>query len=173
MTTISLAEFCTKDLGIPLTEKEVFQQLGEIILHQYQHELQLKPGAVEVLETLKKKGVPLCLATATRDEYVLPTLEHYNLRDYFEFVQTGQNSGFRKNNPLFYLELAKRSKVSPKELTLVDDAVYALNAAKEAGLNTLAIYDHHSKESWALGEYEKHQPIRHLKEVVEQVGGGR
>ncbi|MDO5714171.1 MAG: HAD family phosphatase [Tissierellia bacterium] len=171
LTTVSLAEYCTNVLKIPLTEEDVFHQLGEIILQQYMYELQLKPGAISVLEGLKDMGIPLCLATATRDEFVLPTLDHLNLRKYFSFVQTGQNSGYRKNNPMFYKVLAKRSSVEPKDLLLVDDAVYALDAAKDAGLQTLAIYDKHSDESWALGEYKKHKAIEHLSQVVEQVGG--
>lgn len=172
LTAMSLtmaANFFREELGINKTVEEITAEIGETILYQYTHTLKLKPGAVQVLEELSKKHIPLSLATATNEEFVLPALEHKGLTDYFNFIQTCDNSGYRKSNPKFYNVLAERSRVRPEELLLVDDAVYALNAAKDAGAQTLAVYDRYSDESWQTGEYRGHSCIRNLGLLMEKV----
>lgn len=173
LTTMSLsmcATYFSEELGIPMTPEEILGEMGAEILRQYTEVLALKPGAKELLDLLKRRDYDMCLATATNEKFVIPALDHFGLRDYFSFIQTCDNSGFRKNHRGFYEVLSKRSNVPPEEVLLVDDAAYALDAASQAGMKTLAFYDENSKEAWEKGLYRGHPGVRTLQEVEKKVG---
>ena len=71
----------------------------------------------------------------------MPALHRFNMDQCFDFIQTCDGVGLEKSDTAFYDALAHRLNASPGEIILVDDAHYALAAAKKAGLYVVAVKD--------------------------------
>lgn len=143
ITTMSLKQssaFFKRELELEESPEEIFNEMGAILLNGYSNNLPLKEGAMEAVEKARRLG-PVVLATATNQELLMPALHRFQLDEAFDFIQTCDGVGIEKSDAAFYYALAERLNASPDEIILVDDAHYALAAAKEAGLYVVAVKD--------------------------------
>ncbi len=102
---------------------------------------QLKPNALDTLKTLQTHGVPMCLLTMTRRDALDTVLEYTGMKPFFVFTETTSGQELTKENPEMFIRTAKRLGVSPAECIVVEDSLYAIKAAKEAGCKVWAIED--------------------------------
>ena len=56
--------------------------------------------------------------------------------------------GAGKRSPLVYHEAAKKLHALPKEIAVYEDALYAVQTAKEAGYYVVAVYDDSTADHW-------------------------
>lgn len=105
----------------------------------------MKPYAVQYLQLLKAKGVPMCIATATGREHVEMLLAGYGLLQYFDFIVTVSEFGKPKAEPELFLDCAMRLGIAPKDCTAFEDALYALRTLAAAGFQTVAVADRFSE----------------------------
>ena len=143
VTTMSLKQssaFFKKVLELDESPEAIFDEMGAILIDGYGKTLPLKEGAMEALEKAHSLG-PVVLATATNEELLMPAVRRFNMEPYFDFIQTCDGVGIEKSDAAFYYTLADRLNRAPDEIILVDDAHYALAAAKEAGLYVVAVKD--------------------------------
>ncbi|KXO16926.1 HAD hydrolase, family IA, variant 3 [Clostridiales bacterium KA00134] len=144
LTTMSIktsADYLRDLYKLDLTSKEIIEEMEKNIVKGYKNEVPLKEGALEVLKALKNQGKKLAIATATNDKYVKIVMDKFKLGDYFDFIATVDNMGILKNDPQFYLKASQKFDLSPKEVTLFDDAPFAIEAALKAGLRVVCMYD--------------------------------
>ena len=64
-------------------------------------------------------------------------LQERKVKRYFQFVKTTQELGLPKTDPGLYEMVLASFELKPDEVLLVDDSTENLNAAREAGLQTL------------------------------------
>ena len=60
---------------------------------------------------------------------------------YFGEIATCDGLNLKKDDPRFFLTCCEMAGFDPKETVLIDDAYFAIVAAKEAGLTTICMYD--------------------------------
>lgn len=120
---------------------ELAARFSKTLEMNYGERLALKPHVREVLDTLKARGIPMAVASST-DAYLLEMcLERLGLCDYFQFVQTVDNSGFSKNSDEYFQRACDQLGCAPKDVLFFDDALYALERAKKNGLRIVAVQD--------------------------------
>ena len=102
---------------------------------------QLKPNALDTLKTLQTHGVPMCLLTMTRRDALDTVLEYTGMKPFFVFTESTSGQELTKENPEMFIRTANRLGVSPAECIVVEDSLYAIKAAKEAGYRVWAIED--------------------------------
>ena len=100
----------------------------------------LKPGAGELVRQLHEKGVPLCIATASTEGQAVGAMRHFGLADCFSFVLSCTRYG-GKNRPDIFLEAARRFDLQPEEILLVEDSLYSVRTAHQAGFGTAGVVD--------------------------------
>lgn len=121
--------------------EELAHKFTETLEKNYRERLALKPHVREVLDALRKKGVPMAVASST-DAYLLEMcLKRLGLLDYFLFVQTVDNSGYSKNSDDYFRHACDKLGCAPEDVLFFDDALYALERAKKNGLVTVAVQD--------------------------------
>ena len=134
-------EYCNVKYGLNKTYEEVLQALHDIISEKYNTVVQLKPGALEMLEKFKQNGVKMCIATATEQTEAKAVLKRLGVLDYFSEVFTTTIVGADKNSPLIY-EVAMNHLGTKKEETYIfEDAWYAIKTAHNNGFNVVGIED--------------------------------
>lgn len=135
-------------LGLSLTQEELVEEMQTLMAHHYQNDVRLKPGVVEYLEQLKKKGCRMCVATATHQKLAIACLKHLGIDEYFEFVLSCKMIGVGKDKPDVYLHAAQQLGCRPEDTAVFEDVLYAAQTAKAAGFYTVAVQDRNAAHEW-------------------------
>ncbi|BDC53199.1 beta-phosphoglucomutase (plasmid) [Bryobacterales bacterium F-183] len=90
-------------------------------------------GACELLETLKKAGLRLAVASSASPESIDLFLDINNLRGFFEVVLSSADVREAKPSPEIYVKACERLGVLPAATAIVEDAVAGVEAGRGAG----------------------------------------
>ena len=123
-------------------------QMNAMMDDHYRRDIPLKPGVLAYLQKLHKKGVRMCVASATAEHLMESCLSRLGVRQYFEFLLSCETVGAGKRSPLVYHEAARRLGTVPSEIAVYEDALYAVQTAKMAGFYVTGVYDEASSGSW-------------------------
>ena len=107
--------------------------MDAIVFAAYRDEVLPKPGVAAYLESLKKQGIPMAVATATNRPMVEAALARTGLAGYFKQIFTCTEIGAGKERPDIYLAAAKALGTHPADTWVFEDALYAIKTAKAAG----------------------------------------
>ena len=91
-------------------------------------------GALDLIKTLAKAGIPLGLASSSVHLLIDVVLEKFHIRSYFKAVVSGEDVKRTKPNPDIFLETARRLNVIPKACIVIEDSGAGVCAAKSAGM---------------------------------------
>jgi phosphoglycolate phosphatase len=94
---------------------------------------QLYPGALETLDALKERGLPLALCTNKPEAPAREVLTRLHLAEYFPQVVGGDTFPFRKPDPRMLLRLLAPG-TSPLSAVLVGDSEVDAATAQAAGV---------------------------------------
>jgi HAD superfamily hydrolase (TIGR01509 family) len=118
------------------------KEVSELFRHLYgEGRLPLKPGVVEILEELKRKRVPLALASSTRTDIVKLELEEADLLHYFDAVLGGDMAVRSKPEPDIFFAAAKALGAAPANCYVLEDSFNGIRAAHRAGMHPVMIPD--------------------------------
>ena len=148
MTMTESAALFIQEYGLPGTPESVAAEMNAMMDEHYRKDIPLKFGVQEYLEVLHRKGVAMCVASATAEELMDACLARLGVAQYFSFLLSCETVGTGKNRPDVYLEAAKRLGAQPEEIAAYEDALYAANTAKQAGFYTIAVRDDSNQPHW-------------------------
>jgi len=119
---------------------EIFWRKKQLrCLQVYQEKLQPIPGVTDVIEALKQKQIPICVASNGKHEKMAVTLAKTNIAHYFgnnifsfEDVKQG------KPAPDLFLHAAKTMGIAPENTVVVEDSLSGIKAALAAGMKPFA-----------------------------------
>ena len=148
MTIREAAEYLKSRFSLSLGSQQIIDRIEEMVYDQYRYSIPLKKGAYEAVSRLHRKGIRLCVATATYNSLAEAALKRLGLYHLFEFVLTCSDVDMSKNSPGIFLEAAKRLGLKPCEVLVAEDSLHCITAAKAGGFPVLAVYDDYSKSEW-------------------------
>lgn len=100
---------------------------------------------------LKERGYILTIATTTKRSNVETyrtrnrnMMEKAKIDDFFTLVYTREDAKEIKPNPEIYLRVMQELGVSADECLVFEDSLIGIEAAKRAGIESVAVYDRHS-----------------------------
>ncbi|KAA3611414.1 MAG: HAD family phosphatase [Planctomycetota bacterium] len=105
-------------------------------------------GLEELLQALKKKGLPSAIATSAPAPNVPHTLAEIGLPEAFPLVVRGDQVPRGKPHPDIFLEAARQLGASPSHCLAFEDALMGLEAAKAAGMPCIAMTTSQEREVW-------------------------
>ena len=94
------------------------------------------PGVVEFLRNTHAR---VAMLTNKPERPTLKLLEHFHLRDRFEFVLCGDTTPERKPSPAGLLKIMETAGVSPAETVMVGDDQPDILAARNAGVDCITL----------------------------------
>lgn len=103
--------------------------------------IQLKPGAVEILEELKHRGILAAVATASPLERTEKYLSKTGIRSYFDRIISATQVKEGKPSPDIYLYACEQLGLAPSECMAVEDAPNGILSAYRAGLKVVMVPD--------------------------------
>ena len=119
-----------------LISQEIFEQVDIFLSNQKiynQNPRTLVPGALELLISLKNKGVCIALMTNDTNTGIQEFICNNKLEGLFDYIWSSDNKPL-KPNPLAVIELCKKMNLKPCECALISDADTDLRMAKQADL---------------------------------------
>ena len=134
-------ELIRTELSLPLSKEECFTYGVNGLVTFYKTVAKAKPGAVELLTSMRDRGIRLCVASATDLEYVRMALTHHGLIDFFESLHSCAELGVGKDRPDVYLKAAESLGLAPEEVCVFEDSFVAIETARAAGFKTVGLYD--------------------------------
>jgi len=104
------------------------------------------PGAVSLLNAIKKGNFKLGLVSSAPKENIDLVLSELNLEGNFDCIVFGQEVLESKPGPQIYLLAAKKLEVAPNDCVVIEDSPLGVKAAKTAGMKCLAIANTHPRQ---------------------------
>lgn len=140
------AIYTKRAYGFEETPEEIIDEWHQMSLNIYQNDVKMKPGAIELLELLKKNGIKMAIATANDEKLYMPCIERLGIKKYFDFIADVNNVKEGKQSAKIYEVLAEQMH-SPKDNTIViEDMPTCVKTAYQNGFITVAINDPASKD---------------------------
>ena len=148
MTMTESAALFIQEYGLPGTPESVAAEMNAMMDEHYHRDIPLKSGAAAYLEALHRRGVTMCVASATAEELMNACLTRLGVAHYFSFLLSCETVGTGKNRPDVYLEAARRLGVQAEDIAVFEDALYAAKSARQAGFYTIAVRDDSNQPHW-------------------------
>jgi len=95
------------------------------------------PGAMQILDGLKAKGVKVAVGSSSRNSPAI--LERIGLADYFDATADGNDITRSKPDPQVFTIAAERLGVDPADCLVVEDARAGVEAALAGGMKVLGV----------------------------------
>ncbi len=163
---------CLQELGLPPERiKDILSRIDEA-LNEVEvssvGSVVLKPGATELLEHLRERGIKVGIATRSCGEYARRSMEASRLADYFDVVLARDEVEFPKPDPRHLLQIVEELDASPESAVFVGDTETDQRTARAAGIPFIGVP---SSESWRkrMEGKEGSVLVSTLSEIVEMI----
>ncbi|MBQ3095496.1 MAG: HAD family phosphatase [Clostridia bacterium] len=127
--------------GLGATGEALMAESDEIMLDFYANRVETKPGVRELLAYFSKRGVRMCIASATSRDLLEVALRHCGIDGYFETFFSCADLGVGKDKPDVFLIAADYLGAKPEEICVFEDSALAVQTAAGIGMRTVGIYD--------------------------------
>lgn len=134
------AELLVSRLALPLTARE-YLALYEPLLEQLFAAVPAMPGARDLVQALSARGVPVAVATSSRQKLFHRKSQPHAWFQHFSAVVCGDDPAVKafKPAPDIFLTAAARLGVAAAECVVVEDSPAGVMAARRAGMQVIAL----------------------------------
>ena len=101
----------------------------------------LKPGALDLLDFLAERHIPMAVASSTNLAGTRAHLDASRILDYFQVVVGGDMIVNGKPHPDIFLKAAELLGVAPEDCIVVEDSPAGIQAAVSAGMTAVLVPD--------------------------------
>lgn len=142
MSKLSLtdgARIIKQRYGFDLSEEEILRLTLAPIRQHYLEDIQAKPGVPLLLRRLKAQGIKVSVATASDKELAEKVFARLGLTPYIDFIITCDEVGVGKRRSVVFDAALARLGTEKERTLVVEDALYALETARDAGYLTAGV----------------------------------
>ncbi|MBQ4364586.1 MAG: HAD family phosphatase [Oscillospiraceae bacterium] len=146
LRTLTFEDACSyirREYSLDMSDKEIAEEITEIVRHKYTHEIELMPCVRETLAELSRHKIRMCVATSNSRELAEAVLISNGIDGHFEFLITSDEVGTGKNDPHIYISCAEKMGSTPMSTAVVEDSPHAAQTAHKAGFFTVGVPSGH------------------------------
>ena len=178
---LNYCEVMGKMFNSDLTAEQIMNRRWQIST-EYFKEISYKPDATEVLKILKTNGLKLVIATTGTKQFVdICRNENENIKKAssfdrtFDLIVTRDDVKECKPSPEIHLKVMEILGVKPEDCLVVEDSLMGVQAAQNAGVEVVTIYDKYAdSDREKINEISKYnfedfgQMVDLIKEEIEK-----
>jgi HAD superfamily hydrolase (TIGR01509 family) len=127
--------------GIDLEPAAIVEELLDRVVARVERDVPWRPGALELLDGLRARGVRCALVTMSYRRFVTPILTSLPA-DTFEVIVTGDAVSQGKPHPEPYLKAAAILGVDAADTVAIEDSNTGARSAEQAGCAVLVVANH-------------------------------
>ena len=132
------------------SEGDIQSGILGIIEGFYRDEVTLKDGVREFLSAMNDKGIQMVIATSGNRELLSCALERNRIAEYFAEIFTCSELETMKHEPDIFMTCAEFLGMSPADVGVFEDALFAVETAKRAGFITFGVKDNSNIHQWEM-----------------------
>ena len=173
---INYCHFLSLKYGNTLTGEEVLNTRYNIAQNYLKNEIDYKKEVPELLKLLKERNYLLVIASTTRrknmDIYCTENnniINKANLNNYFSKIYTREDAKEIKPNPEIYLKILNELNVKKEQCLIFEDSLIGIEAANNAGIDVVAMYDKYSDLEHAEIEKKSTYNFKSYEEVIQKL----
>lgn len=133
--------YMREHMGIDLTPEQIVDELLDGVVARVEKAVPWRPGAVELLASLRADSVPCALVTMSYERFVAPILAQLP-PETFRVIVTGDRVEFGKPHPEPYLTAAAALDVPADHCLAIEDSNTGATSAESAGCLVLVVENH-------------------------------
>lgn len=118
--------------------KRISQRRKEIFKERFLPNLRSFPGAKELLEEMRKRGLKLTVASSADKDELEPMLNLVGATDLIEEETSSKDAKQSKPDPDVMQVTLERAGLPPDAMLMIGDTPYDIEAAKKVGVRTIA-----------------------------------
>ncbi|HEY6762680.1 MAG TPA: HAD family phosphatase [Baekduia sp.] len=127
-------------LGQPGHGEALMNELHALVMVEATHDVEPRPGAVELVDALTAAGVPIAVASNSQRAFLDMVLATAGIADRFAVTVAGDEVPRPKPWPDIYLEACRRlDGADPARSVGLEDSPTGATAAKAAGLTVIGV----------------------------------
>lgn len=138
------AAYTAERFGLPFGGDGVIAVWKEIAGDRYASSVNLKEGAAELLDALRRRGKKIGVATALDRTLAMPCFERHGLAETVDCYTSVAEVGRDKNFPDVYLAACGKFGLTPQECVVIEDSITGATSAARAGFFTVGVLDEHA-----------------------------
>ena len=168
MTVRQGAAYCKERYGLSRTVDEIEDAVHGRVEDFYRNKVQAKPGVKKFLSLLKMEGVWMYVATNTERTLAEAALKHAGIDGYFRGLMTcGEAGASKSESPEIYERCLRRLRSTKKDTVVFEDALHAIQTARDAGFRVCGVYDPSSEADQETIRQLSEYYIRSFEEMFE------
>lgn len=109
------------------------------VREQYAHTVPAVAGAVAFVKNCRRLGKRMCVVTANDRPLTEMVLRRLGIWEDMAFVLSSEESGLTKRTPQMVQEAARRLQLEPAQCVMLEDSLYSMKSAKQAGCYVIAV----------------------------------
>ncbi|OIP27649.1 hypothetical protein AUK22_05305 [bacterium CG2_30_54_10] len=130
-------------------EKEPFEVVGAEFILAYNRRMfdcPLQKGALELLDSIKKMGIPQTILSALNESFLIRVIEHFNLTDFFDKVW-GLSDIYASGKIDLGRKMLEHSGVAANETLMIGDTIHDFETARALGIDCVLMAGGHNSIS--------------------------
>ena len=141
LTGRKAVDYYKETFGIEADFNDLLKKACSGMIEAYSAGMPLKPGAADYLIRLRTRGVRCVVCSASPSNLVLLALNRMNLVKDLDLIYSTELIGGHKGDPAFYDRLCALIGEKKEDCVMFEDALYAMEGARAAGLGVIGITD--------------------------------
>jgi HAD superfamily hydrolase (TIGR01509 family) len=127
-------------LDQPGSGEDLMNELHALVMQEAQHDIEPRPGALELIDALTGAGIPIAVASNSQRAFLDLVLHTAGVHDRFAVTVAGDEVAHPKPWPDIYLEACRRlGDADPSKSFGLEDSPTGATAAKAAGLTVIGV----------------------------------
>lgn len=170
---VSYCNFLVETYQFPLSPEETLALRNEIADDFLINHIDYKPQVEVLLRQLKENGLTLVIATTTRIKNMNAYRFHNKnilkkapIDEYFSLVYTSEDVQKIKPDPEVHLKILEVLGAKPEECLIFEDSLVGIEAANNAGIDSVAVYDKYSEQDLPLIKQKATYFVRDYEEIL-------
>jgi len=123
--------------------------------------------AVEIIEYIHGKGLPICIVTNGIIRLQKPRVLNSGVGKYISHIMVSEEAGVQKPDPLIFKLLLQRIGMAPEDVVMIGDKLQLdVQGAKNAGIRSIWYNPGRDENKTKLMPDYEIQDLRTLKEII-------
>ena len=144
-------EFLKEKYKSNMTAKEILKLRYDISQDYMENIVDYKQDAEKVILRLKQLGFNLAIGSTTRKNNIIAydtvnknMMEKAKMNEVFDYIVAKEDVTKRKPKPEVHEKILKYFNMKPEEALIIEDSLLGVEAAQNAGIDVITIYDKYS-----------------------------
>ncbi|MCM8533160.1 MAG: hexitol phosphatase HxpB [Lentisphaeraceae bacterium] len=119
--------------------EEVAEKIIQRVIELVGEKGEALPGVLDLVKTVKAKGLPLALASSSPLRLINAVLDKFGIRDQFQIIHSAEFDKYGKPHPAVYVRTVEALGLPSDTCVTFEDTMAGTIAAKAAGMKVIAV----------------------------------